>query len=139
MYKGNFIVDYMDLKNKRETELRCQIRINRKNKLLLKRVKIGYLFMALFLFFVFLMYIIGSITDNKYLLIGFAALSVIMLFAWVIYGLMKVCCPHCNYQRIRYGMGGKCCPSCGKTLIYSTEIEKIDIEMQEKGEGVPFE
>lgn len=132
-------MDYLDLKNKRETELRCQIRINRKNKLLLKRVKIGYLFMALFLFSVFLMYIIGGITDNKYLIIGFAVLSVIMLFAWEIYVLIYVNCPHCGYHWIRYGTGDKCCPSCGKTLRYSATIEKIDMKMQEKGEGVPFE
>lgn len=131
-------MDYLDLKNKRETELRCQIRINRKNKLLYKRVKICYLIMAFFFVAAFATVCISANTSNMWLIIGSAVITGIMLLALLIC-LVKVCCPHCSYQRIRYGMGGKCCPSCGKTLIYSAEIEKIDIEMQEKGEGVPFE
>ena len=79
-------MDYQDLKNKRETELRCQIRINRKNKLLLKRIKTGYLFLALFLFSLFLTFIISCITVNKYLIIGFVVLTFITLFALMIYG-----------------------------------------------------
>ena len=132
-------MDYQDLKNKRETELRCQIRINRKNKLLLKRIKTGYLFLALFLFSLFLTFIISCITVNKYLIIGFVVLTFIMLFALMIYGLIFIYCPHCGFKWIRHGKGERCCPGCGKTLMFSATIEKIDMEMQEKGEGVPFE
>lgn len=117
--------------------LEKNIRINRRNKIYRHDMKIALIMYAITFSFFLIFMILINFTALKTLSAIFIVAFIISLIVTSIYAGFNIRCPHCDYRRKGF-IWYKNCPECGETLECSEYIDKIDMEMQEKGEGVPY-